>query len=299
MKITVRYSYVKARFKINIKHGIIIYKDLFILRLKRLKRWLIFQLQLIKPTIFVLIISFLYMGIVYLIGLKTNQYTNFCETIWDFKTFLLSTIVLVALISFTKINSQKSKNLAIQYNYYLEIMSLCDIIMETLYKLISKDKSEMQSIFFTDEHNKYFIEKIETINIKKASERIKLKMDNQLIWYFLTLNDEMQRIDKSSIVVDINSKTGFKKDFNNQFYELKRKIYIFQQKNGNSLGKKEYIQLLLDLNNEMYYFIYYLRLPWRWDFYIDMKIRKILNSYGEINEDDYNPLDIWFVNKNH
>lgn len=290
LKIIVRYE--KVFYRINIVDGIAILWQLVFLLVIRgsrlLKRVLLRSLNIIA----VIICGILFGVLIIPLGISMEKYNTWCDGVWDLRTFILTSILIVFVND--NFSEERSRNQVLQKQYitYQFFMFDTEAYIKDLLDVFGYVCGN-SSIFLTNDKRELFERELTELfcldfvvdyDIKEKLVCINKKQINSLsnLLGYANTTDKLE-CDKESLRKDILYAI-------NEIESQNLKILNHENYYGFNNVKK-FIHDSLQYHN---YIIGRLRVPWRWDHDRDMNIRKRLYYKGELVKDVGSPNDYWF-----
>ena len=285
-----KIKYKGKKYKISLKDTIIIKKEQFILIIKRIKRLIPRIQKSLEPLIVVIILSFIYLGMVYLVGRITNEYHTLKRVIWDSKELLFSSIIIVFAMDFSSKKRQRNNKLNHQRCEFEILVEQSDSFLEEVCKCIGINCTS--SVVLSKDLNDKFKETIKKI---KVPEKIILHENSHEIIKFSINNLKKEYI---KIIKNIKKrKYEAMSNYDIWFYqELLNFCKEFETKLNYNISTTQLKDLIIDLSGKMYLSCLYIGRVWTWDYDSNQRIRTIILKYIDKNDNNYEHYEItrWF-----
>ena len=273
---TVKYR--GKEYKLPIKFIFIIEYYQMILRLKRAKRWCnrifkenkhIHMLPLIALILIILtIIPLVELGI----------YKNYFDAVMDFKDSILITIIGTFIYNIYNIYYEWHNKMILQYDIYYDFMCECEMF---IYDILKIEGYKCRNINFID---RTLIEQLKIKKVFKGNFQHKKEFINERCEELI---EKIKDVRRSFIQ---NKLVGLDLERYNEY--MKKTIELIKKY---KTSKKNVKEIINEIVGNLYILVSLTRWPWRWDYMIDKKIRKIIkeNKIGNLNQEIFDCLEYY------
>ena len=284
-----KIKYKNDIYQVNIQDYLLIKKEQFILKIKRLWRYFKRVYSSMQSLFIIFVFTLIYLIVIYFIGRSNHKYSTFLDAIWEFKEYFLSTFIIAFAIDFSSKEQQRHKNLINQQYIAEDVMAISDEIIRTLLNFIGYEYKK--DIFLTKNHREYLEDSLQhfkcssTIKVQSVKiEELRITInetDNLLQLVCQGIKQNKYIISNYDKITGIDLCTNISKSLNTVINEINRESKTEQL-------KKE----IIELSENLLFVCGLLRRPWRWDYNRDQKIRRILLKYE--NQTNLNDIKQWF-----
>lgn len=285
-------SYRDNKYKVPWRSGIKLYYLKGLLLTRRLYRFVGRCLRYAKnllPTV-ALVIAFCY--IAHLVNISVNPGINtIWETLWELRTFLMSTIVISYSTMLHSLESKRHEKLKIQFIQYSELQFETECCIDNLMDLIGLRLDSY--VFLTEEKRDTTIQELEKLTAPTTTvdeRRVVFILDT----YESYLNYCLRYTQTSSLANEC--------DYEDYVYGLRSSIEQIREEKYNIHGRGSVdTSFIIDLVRKIILGccnpIKIIRRPWRvqYDYDIDQQIRMIITEQGVAMGSVYNWELWWFT----
>lgn len=294
MKLLIRYK--GCTYSVNFKDGMFIFKQQFFLGLRRLLRFI--KRVVLRSTNLgiVLLCAILFGAVIIPVGITIEKYNYWYEGLWDMRTFLLTSVLIVFVN--TNLIEEKNRRDALhnQYYTYMTFMHESERYINELLSVINLPFTSC--IFRSIEDYNDFSELLNNSDISKTIVSNDKRYKDPYIHMISVHQRHLHEL--RSVLSFINSSNNLEMHKREILEWLKdmimlseEEILILENKTLNYTSKELAEYLLLSSTNYIY-IIAELRRPWRWDHEKNMRIRKVLYYHGKVIGENTDLNGYWF-----
>lgn len=259
------------------------------------------RITILKKSVFkslnvvvVIICGIMFSSLIIPLGLSIDKYKTWYDGLWDLRTFILTSILIVFVN--TNISEEKARNEALQKQYftYHSFMFDTEKYIEDLLDAVGCS-CHVSSIFLTENKLELFQRELAELPCSEFA----LNNYNHIGINLVSLNKkQLNYLLNLQNYVNTTDKLEFNKDSFRKW--ILKAINTIENENLKIRNNESHYQpddIKKFINESLIDYIYIiadLRRPWRWDHRRNMKIREKLFYKGKLVKGIYDSNSYWF-----
>lgn len=275
-----KIKYKNTKYNVQLKDWFKIWKRKILLILRRIKRFLLRVLEVLKKDLIILFIAIMFYVLAVIIIECNFMNISLAQSLWGTKAEVFTVFVVVSVNSIISYERNWRKNIRNWHDIYVDFMYDFEKDIKELNNSIGLNSKISYGMLYTRDLFEKFEDEIRSIELKDSNFD-KIIINNIIIRLERETNELKENVSKNTF---LQEKYGFMWNYKS----LEDKIYDLKSRLSN-LDKYELKEKVISIYEDLYYLISYTRRLWRTEINLEREIIKILSkdNKNKIDNDYY------------